>query len=69
MHNYQKYVDFLKIEEEKVSKTDKVFIACVLFLQVLAMKLGITYRTINVWIFCIIWPIFTISLIIAVLLT
>ena len=48
--------------------TDKLFVACVIFLLYLADKLGTTYRAINVWIFCIIWPIITISLIIAVLL-
>ena len=48
--------------------TDRTFSLCVLFLLWLAPKFNTDYRTINVWIFCIIWPIVTISLIIAVLL-
>ena len=44
---------------------NKIFYLCVYILQWLANKLNITYQTINVWIFCIIWPIITIVLIIA----
>ncbi len=29
-------------------------------------KLGTTYNAINVWIFCVIWPLITIGLIVAV---
>ncbi len=43
---------------------DSIFDACVRFLSNLAKLLGITYNEINVWIFCIIWPIFTIFLIV-----
>ena len=32
---------------------------CVYFLQWLAKKLGITYNEVNVWIFCVIWPLVT----------
>ncbi len=43
---------------------DFIFEACVLFLGNLAKLLGMTYNEINVWIFCVIWPIFTIFLIV-----
>ena len=36
---------------------DYVFNYCVRFLYDVANTLGITYEEINVWIFCIIWPI------------
>ena len=36
---------------------DYVFNYCVRFLYDVANILGITYEEINVWIFCIIWPI------------
>jgi hypothetical protein len=42
---------------------DVIFDACVLLLLDLAKFFGITYKAVNVWIFCIIWPIFTIYLI------
>jgi hypothetical protein len=48
--------------------TDRVFNLCVVFLLWLASKFNTTYKSINVWIFCIIWPIITIALGIAVLL-
>jgi len=38
---------------------DFVFDQCVLFLIWSANILGITYEEINVWLFCIIWPILT----------
>jgi hypothetical protein len=38
---------------------DFVFDQCVLFLIWSANLLGITYEEINVYIFCIIWPILT----------
>ena len=38
---------------------DFVFDQCVLFLIWAANLLGITYEEINVYIFCIIWPILT----------
>ncbi len=43
---------------------DTIFGACVLFLGNLAKLLGMTYNEVNVWIFCIIWPVFTIFLIV-----
>jgi hypothetical protein len=45
---------------------DAIFDGCVLFLVFLADLLGVTYEAINVWIFVIIWPVFTLALVIAV---
>jgi hypothetical protein len=42
---------------------DKVFDLCVSLLSWLAAQLGISYNAINVWIFCVVWPLFTIGLI------
>ena len=39
---------------------DVVFNICVKFLYDAAAILGITYEEINVWLFCVIWPILTI---------
>jgi len=47
---------------------DQIFDACVIFLIFLANLLGITYKAINVWIFVVIWPAFTLGLIIIVIL-
>jgi hypothetical protein len=44
-------------------RTKSLFDLCVRFLLWLADLLGVTYETINVWIFCVIWPIFTMFLI------
>jgi hypothetical protein len=41
---------------------NETFDACVYILQNIAYILGITYEEINVWVFCIIWPILTIWL-------
>ena len=43
--------------------TDYIFEKCVVLLHWLARKCGTTYEAINVWIFCIIWPLFTMALI------
>ena len=48
--------------------TDKVFMKCVRLLEKAAKKLGITYQAINVWVFCFIWPVVTVGLLIALLL-
>ena len=45
------------------SSVDIIFDLCVDFLIYWAKILGISYNEINVYIFCIIWPIFTIFLI------
>ncbi len=42
---------------------DTIFDACVRLLVFLASQLGITYKAINVWIFVVIWPAFTLALI------
>lgn len=42
---------------------DYVFNQCVDFLMWLAPLLGLTYNEINVWIFCVIWPLITLALI------
>jgi hypothetical protein len=47
---------------------DAIFDKCVDLLVFLANQLGMTYEAINVWIFVIIWPIFTLALIILVIL-
>ena len=45
---------------------DSIFDLCVRFLLWLADILGVSYYTINIWIFCIIWPLLTIALIILI---
>lgn len=42
---------------------DAVFDGCVLLLLFLADLLGMTYKAVNVWIFVIAWPVFTLVLI------
>ena len=44
----------------------KIFSLCVDLLMWLARKFNTTYETVNVWIFCVIWPLFTLGLIVAV---
>jgi len=41
---------------------DALFDLCVQFLLWLADLLGVSYNAINIWIFCIIWPAFTLLL-------
>jgi len=43
---------------------DIIFGVCVVLLQDLAAATNMTYREVNVWIFCVIWPIVTIWLIV-----
>jgi hypothetical protein len=47
---------------------DAIFDKCVELLVFLANQLGMTYKAINVWIFVIIWPTFTLALIVLVIL-
>lgn len=47
---------------------DLIFEVCVQILVWLANGVGISYRAINVWIFVIIWPIFTLALIAIVII-
>ena len=42
---------------------DGLFDLCVRFLLWLADIFGVSYNTINIWIFCVLWPIFTLALI------
>lgn len=46
---------------------DAAFDLCVRFLMWLAGVLGISYNEINVWIFCVLWPVLTLVLIVAVI--
>jgi hypothetical protein len=46
---------------------DAIFDWCVDILVYFAGVFGITYKEINVWVFVIIWPIFTIALIILIM--
>ena len=39
-----------------------IFNACVILLNWIAASLGTTYIIVNVWIFCIIWPLYTIAI-------
>jgi hypothetical protein len=41
---------------------NETFNTCVYILENIAYLLGITYEEVNVWVFCIIWPILTIWL-------
>ena len=45
---------------------DKLFWDCVRLLHWAAKKLGTTYEAVNVWFFCVIWPAFTLALIVLV---
>lgn len=47
---------------------DIIFDQCVLLLILLADRSGITYKAINVCIFVVIWPVFTLALIAVVIL-
>lgn len=43
-----------------------IFQFCVYVLMVLADLFGTTYERVNVWIFCVVWPVLTIALIVVV---
>ena len=45
---------------------DAIFDLCVQILLWLAALFGVSYTAINVWIFCVIWPITTIMLVLIV---
>ena len=45
---------------------DYIFDLCVRILMALAHAFGMTYKAVNVWIFCVIWPIFTLLLLVLV---
>lgn len=42
------------------NKIDQLFSLCVNFLLLVGKRVGMSYNEINIWIFCIIWPIITI---------
>ncbi len=44
------------------NRIDQLFSLCVNFLLILGEKVGMSYNEINIWIFCIIWPILTLIL-------
>lgn len=46
----------------------QLFDRCVELLRWIAKTTGLTYEAINVWIFCIIWPLLTVALIVALAL-
>ena len=48
------------MENSGIYWTDVVFNYCVRLLYDVASLIGITYEEINVWIFCILWPVVTI---------
>jgi hypothetical protein len=45
---------------------DSCFDLCVKLLLWLADLFGVSYNTINIWIFCVLWPLFTVALILIV---
>ena len=49
-------------QNERRKVTDYIFEKCVVFLHWIARKLGTSYEAVNVWVFCVIWPLFTLFL-------
>jgi hypothetical protein len=47
---------------------NEIFDLCVRLLVSGANLLGMTYKEINVWIFCVVWPIVTLLLVVMVLI-
>lgn len=47
---------------------DSIFDACVRLLHLWADRFGMSYKQINVWIFCIVWPAITIALLVVILM-
>ncbi len=41
------------------NKIDQLFSLCVNFLLLVGKRVGMSYNEINIWIFCIIWPVLT----------
>lgn len=56
------------MKRSQIHRIDAIFDGCVRLLQCCADRLGLTYKQINVWIFCIIWPSITAALLVIVLL-
>ena len=46
---------------------DNLFNSCVLFLVQIASLLGVTYEELNVYLFCIAWPIITVYMMFRIL--
>lgn len=46
--------------------TDQLFDICVQILVWIAKESNMTYQEVNVWLFCVIWPIFTVYLMIRI---
>ena len=55
---------FNTMGESGIYWIDLIFKICVIALVDLASILGITYEEVNVWLFVIIWPVFTVYLIV-----
>jgi hypothetical protein len=47
---------------------DAIFDWCVAVLVYFAGVFGITYKEINVWVFVILWPLFTLSLLVVIIM-
>jgi hypothetical protein len=41
---------------------NRIFDLCVVILKWMSALFGTTYETVNVWVFCVIWPILTLLL-------
>jgi hypothetical protein len=52
-----------RARERRVFGVDVAFGVCVIILRVAAARLGTTYEAVNVWFFCVVWPLFTMALI------
>jgi hypothetical protein len=50
------------------SKIDQLFTLCVNFLLILGKRIGLSYNEVNIWIFCVIWPILTLVLFVLAIL-
>jgi hypothetical protein len=48
--------------------TDEMFDICVEFLRWMASGLGLSYEAVNVWIFCVLWPVVTMALVVLILI-
>lgn len=59
-HSFNKQVNTYPVIPD--NKIDQLFTLCVNFLLILGRKLGMSYNEINIWIFCIIWPLLTLVL-------
>ena len=51
--------DYIMSANSGIKWIDQTFDYCVQLLIDLASILGITYEEINVWLFCVIWPLLT----------